>query len=73
MELNIRDSVTATVTCSSAKGIYLELSNGQGAFAVFNRLPVGTRVYCTVLKKATDRWLTLVSIDSVIYEDFLAA
>ena len=73
MELNIRDSVMATVSCSTSKGVYVELENGQSAYAVFDRLPVGTGVYCTVLKKATERWLTLVSIDSVRYDEFSAA
>ena len=73
MELNIRDSVMATVSCSTSTGVYLELRNGQSAYAVFDRLPVGASVCCTVLKKATDRWLTLVAIDSVLYDEFWAA
>lgn len=73
MELDIRDSVKAVVSCCTSKGVYLELENGQSAYAVFDRLPSGTGVYCTVLKKATERWLTLVSIDSVRYDKFLVA
>ena len=68
MELNIRDCVKATVSCSTSRGVYVELENGQSAYAVFDRLPAGTSVYCTVLKKATERWLTLVAIDSVMYD-----
>jgi hypothetical protein len=68
MEFNIRDSVIATVSCSTSKGIYVELENGQTAYAAFERLPKGTAVYCTILKKSTGRWLTLVSIDSVLYD-----
>ena len=68
MELNIRDSVKAVVSCCTSKGVYLELENGQSAYAVFDRLPIGTSVYCTVLKKANERWLTLVAIDAVLYD-----
>ena len=68
MELDIRDCVKAIVSCSTSKGVYLELENGQSAFAIFDRIPNGTTVYCTVLKKATERWLTLVAIDSVMYD-----
>ena len=65
MDYDIRDSVKAIVTASAARGVYLTLDNGQYAFAHFDKLPVGSSVYCTVLKKATEHWLTLVSIDSV--------
>ena len=51
----------------------LKLENGKNAYAVFNRLPVGTSVYCTVLKKATERWFTLVAIDSVVYRELRVA
>lgn len=65
IDYDVRDSVKGVVTASTTKGIYLTLDNGSYAFAHFNRLPVGCSVYCTVLKKATERWLTLVSVDSV--------
>jgi hypothetical protein len=63
---DIRDSVRGVVTGCSAKGVYLDLDNGQGAFATFGSLPCGSEVFCTVLKKPTDRWLTLVAIDAVV-------
>ena len=63
---DIRDSVRGVVTGRSAKGVYLDLDNGQGAFATFGSLPCGSEVLCTVLKKPTDRWLTLVAIDAVV-------
>ena len=62
----IRDSVRGVVTGCSAKGVYLDLDNGQGAFATFGSLPCGTEVFCTVLKKPNERCLTLVAIDAVI-------
>lgn len=67
MDCDVRDSVKGIVTASTTRGIYLDLDNGHSAFAHFYKLPVGSPVYCTVLKKATERWLTLVSIDSVIW------
>ena len=69
MELNVRDSVKAVVSCCTSKGVYLELENGESAYATFNRLPRGTHVYCTLLKMASDRWLTLVAIDAVAYNE----
>ena len=73
MELCIRDSVKAVVSCCSSKGVYLELETGESAYTVFDYLPVGTHVLCTVLKKSTERWLTLVVIDSVSYPQFHVA
>ena len=65
MSYDVRDSLKGIVTASTTKGIYLDLENGHSAFAHFDELSVGSSVYCTILKKATERWLTLVSIDSV--------
>ena len=62
----IRDSVKGVVAGCSEKGVYLDLENGEGAFASFGTLPRGTEVFCTILKKPSDRFLTLVSIDSVM-------
>ena len=69
----VRDAVTGTVLGGTSNGLYIELENGESAFAHFGRLEVGTKVFCSVLRKATERWLTLVSIDSVMEEDFIAA
>ena len=62
---DIRDSVRGVVTGCSAKGVYLDLDNRQGAFAAYGSLPCGAEVFCTVLKKPTDRRPTLVAIDAV--------
>lgn len=65
MGYDIRDCVKAVVTSSTAKGVYLRLDDNQSAFARFSWLPVGCSVHCTIIKKATERLLTYVSIDSV--------
>ena len=61
--INIRDGVRGTVTGGCSKGIFLALEDGQEAFAHFGGLNPGTTVLCTVLKKATEKWKVLVSID----------
>lgn len=65
-DYNVRDGVHAVVTGGCSKGLFLRLENGQAAFASFGGLVPGTEVLCTVLKKATERWRGLVSIDSVL-------
>lgn len=70
---NIRDGVYGVVTGGCRSGVFLELENGQEAFASFGGLNPGTEVLCTVLKKATDKWRVLVAIDSVIKEAATAA
>lgn len=62
---NIRDGVRGTVIGGCSKGIFLTLEDGQEAFARFGGLNPGTTVLCTVLKKATEKWKVLVSIDSI--------
>ena len=69
----VHDVVTGTVLGGTSNGIYIELENGESAFAHFGRLKVGTKVFCSVLRNATEKWLTLVSIDSVMEEDFIEA
>lgn len=69
---NVRDGVCAIVTGCCRTGLFLELENGQEAFASFGRLELGTKVFCSVLKKATEKWRVLVSIDG-IYEKALTA
>ena len=63
---DVRDSMRGIVRCCTESGVFLELENGQGAYATFGSLPRGTTVFCTVLKKPTDRFLTLVAVDSVL-------
>ena len=63
-----------TITGRCCAGAYLQLDNGQEAFAYqFANLPFGTIVLCTVKKKASEIKKTLVSVDSIIqYADFAA-
>ena len=72
-DCEVRDSVKGVVAGCSAKGVYLDLENGEGAFASFGALPRGTEVFCTILRKPTHRFLTLVSIDSVMDTEISAA
>ena len=72
-DYEIRDVVSGTVTGGCASGLFLKLENGEVAFARFGALESGTKVLCSILKKATDKWLLLVSIDSVIREGVAAA
>lgn len=61
------DGCYGTVIGRCLKGAYLELDNGEQAFAYkFANLFPGTRVLCTVLKQATEGRRMLVSIDSVL-------
>lgn len=71
-DYNVRDGVHAVVTGGCSKGLFLRLENGQEAFASFGGLVSGTEVLCTVLKKATERWRVLVSIDSVLERELAA-
>lgn len=61
------DGCYGTVVSRCFKGAYLELDNGEQAFAYkFANLFPGTKVLCTVLKQATEGKKILVSIDSVL-------
>ena len=66
--LDIRDVVYGVVIGNCSKGVFLELENGQKAFSYFCGLPCGSKVLCSVIKRATANWRVLVSIDSVISE-----
>lgn len=61
----VMDCCYGTVTAKCQKGVFLRLDNGEDAFAYRFNLMIGTEVLCTVLRQATDRLRTLVSIDSV--------
>ena len=70
----VHDSVIGKVVYVTPKGLFLELDNGDTAYANFGPLKIGTKVYCTVRKKATgDRYYIYVTIDSVDYDDEYAA
>lgn len=61
------DGCYGTVIDRCLKGAYLELDNGEQAFAYkFANLFLGAKVLCTVLKQATEDRRMLVSIDSVL-------
>lgn len=65
----VHDSVIGKVVYVTPKGLFLELDNGDTAYARFGPLKIGTTVYCTVLKRATgDRYYITVTIDSVDYD-----
>ena len=72
-EYEIRDVVMGIVTGSCANGVFLQLENGESAYARFGFLQSGTKVLCSILKKATDRLRILTSIDSVIGEEGMVA
>ena len=65
-EYDIFDVLPATVIDSCNKGIFLRLEGGDEAFAYFGRLPIGTKLLCSVRKKATANLRALVSVDTVI-------
>lgn len=61
------DGCYGTVIGRCLKGAYLELDNGEEAFAYkFGNLFPGTEVLCTVLRQPQEGKKTLVSIDSVV-------
>ena len=64
----IRDGLFGTVLNGCRSGVFIELENGEPAFAPFGYLKPGQRVFCTVLKKANECFRTLVAIDSICYE-----
>mgnify|MGYP004452948183 CR=1 FL=1 len=64
------DGCRGTVTSKAGKGVFLELDNGEHAFAYKFNLPSETKVICTVLKPAEGELFTRVSIDAV---DYMAA
>ena len=72
-DYNVRDGVRAEVTGRCSKGLFLQLENGQEAFAYFGGISLGAKVLCTVLKKPNrEKGRALVAVDS-IFEDELAA
>ena len=62
------DGCYGIVECSSKKGAYLTLDNGELAFAYrFCNLRPGTKVLCTVRKMPEGDRRKLVTIDAVRY------
>lgn len=72
-DFNVKDDVYGTVIGSCSKGIFLRMDNGQEAFAYFNILGIGTRVRCSVRRKANESRRMLVSVDSLINDPIMAA
>lgn len=62
----VMDGCYATVVGSCRKGAFLQLDNGEDAFAYkFANLWPGTKVLCTVKRLAEEGRRMLVTIDSV--------
>lgn len=67
------DCCYGTIVDKCSKGVFLLLDNDEKAYAKdFTTNKSGTKVLCTVLKSATEKFRTLVSIDSVVYDYQLA-
>ncbi len=81
--VNLRDSVPGIVKGQSKAGLYIELNIENdfddckeivAAFGYWTgRLPAGTKVMCSIRKPAREGKDILVSVDSVVYEDEMAA
>lgn len=70
----VMDECYGKIVGRCQKGAFLELDNGQEAFAYkFASLLPGTEVLCTVLRQAVENRKMLVSIDSVLKHMSLAA
>ncbi|MBR5090106.1 MAG: hypothetical protein IK093_11830 [Ruminiclostridium sp.] len=63
---DIHDSCCAVITYIKGDTLFLRLDSGETAVAKFSRLPLGTKVICTVTRHSTEGHNTRVSIDSVI-------
>lgn len=81
--VNLRDSVPGIVKGQSRSGLYIDLNIKNDfddskelvpAFGYWTgRLPVGTKVMCSIRKSAREGKDILVSVDSIVYEDEMAA
>lgn len=81
--VNLRDSVPGIVKRQSRSGLYIDLNienDFKGckklvpAFGYWiGSLPVGSKVMCSIRKPSREDKDILVSVDSVIYEDEIAA
>lgn len=65
---DVLDGCYGTIQNCCRKGAFLELDNGEQAFAYhFGNLRPGTKVLCTVRRLAFGDQRKLVTIDSVCY------
>lgn len=81
--VNLRDSVPGIVKGQSRLGLYIDLNIENDfddrkelvpAFGYWTgRLPVGTKVMCSIRKRAREGKDILVSVDSIVYEEEMAA
>ena len=81
--VNLRDSVPGIVKGQSKSGPYIDLNIENDfddckelvpAFGYWTgRLPIGTKVMCSIRKPVREDKDILVSVDSVVYEDEMAA
>lgn len=65
-ELSLRDAMYGTIVGGCRTGLFVELENGQVAFSRFGYLENGSKVLCSLVKKANDAYRAVVSIDSVL-------
>ena len=65
-QYDIHDSCCAVVTYIKEDTVFLRLDNGETAVTKFSRLPLGTKVICTVTRHATENHNARAEIDSVI-------
>lgn len=81
--INLRDSVPGIVKGQNKSGLYIGLNIENDycecerlvpAFGYWTgRLPIGTKVMCSIRKPAREDKDMLVSVDSVVYENEMAA
>jgi len=77
--VNLRDSVPGIVKGQSRSGLYIDLNIENDiddhekivpAFGYWTgRLPVGTKVLCSIKRPSKEDKDILVSVDSVLYQD----
>lgn len=72
---NLRDSVPGIVKGQNKSGLFIDLNIDDheeivSAFSYWTvRLPIGTKVLCSITKQAREDKDILVSVDSVLYQD----
>lgn len=68
------DSCYATIKEKCYKGVILLLDNNELAFASnFTTQKVGTKVLCSILKEASEKYRALALIESTDFESLVAA
>lgn len=68
------DSCYATVIDKCSKGVILLLDNNEVAYASnFISQKIGSKVLCSILKEATDKYRALALIESTDFESLVAA